>query len=253
MDINKYLKRINYSNKVILDSQTLVGLHEYHVNSVPFENLDVYFNRHFDLELEHLYEKVVINFRGGFCYELNTLFNELLHNIGFESRIIEARIYDDQGNLGPKYDHMAIFVETDKKYLIDVGFGDLFTKPIEIRDGIQSDGRNQFKIERLDEENLLLSMRTEKANFNRKYTFSLSKVQTKEFYDICSDKQTNPSSYFVKNTICTKPTRLGRLTVFNNRLIEKRLNEKTERLIHNDDELRDILKTQFNIKIVQPL
>ena len=37
MDINKYLKRINYSNKVILDSQTLVGLHEYHVNSVPFE------------------------------------------------------------------------------------------------------------------------------------------------------------------------------------------------------------------------
>jgi N-hydroxyarylamine O-acetyltransferase len=154
MDTNKYLKRIDFTNKVIINDKTLVQLHEHHVLNVPFENLDIHFNRLFDLKLDNIFKKVVDNFRGGFCYELNTLFNELLCIIGFESRIIEARIYDELGNLGPKYDHMAIFVETDKKYLLDVGFGDLFIKPLEIKDGIQSDGKNQFKIKSLDEQKL---------------------------------------------------------------------------------------------------
>ena len=249
MDTNKYLERINFTNKVIIDDTTLVQLHEHHVLNVPFENLDIHFNRLFDLELDNIFKKVVDNFRGGFCYELNTLFNELLCNIGFESRIIEARIYDEHGNLGPKYDHMAIFVETDKKYLLDVGFGDLFTKPLEIKDGNHIDGKNQFKIESLDEQNFLLSMCSDQTNFKRKYAFNLNEVQTNEFYDICLDKQTNPLSYFVKNTVCTKPTSYGRLTVFNNRLIEKRINDKIETLIYNDDELRDILKAQFNIRM----
>jgi N-hydroxyarylamine O-acetyltransferase len=250
MDTIKYLERINFTNKVITDDNTLIQLHENHVINVPFENLDIHFNRLFDLKLDSISKKVVDNFRGGFCYELNTLFNALLCNIGFKSRIIEARIYDELGNVGPKYDHMAIFVETDKKYLLDVGFGDLFTKPLEIKEGVQSDGRNQFKIESLDEQNFLLSMCSDHQNFNRKYTFNLSEVQTNEFYDLCLDKQTNPLSYFVKNTVCTKPTSFGRLTVFNNRLIEKRGNDKIEKLINNDDELREILKVQFNIKLV---
>ena len=86
-----------------------------------------YLKKVFDLEIDNIFKKVVNNFRGGFCYELNSLFNDLLCNIGFESRIIEARIYDELGNLGPRYDHMAIFVKTDKNYLLDVGFGNLFT------------------------------------------------------------------------------------------------------------------------------
>jgi N-hydroxyarylamine O-acetyltransferase len=250
MDTIKYLERINFTNKVSIDDKTLVQLHENHVLNVPFENLDIHFNRLFDLKLDNIFKKVVDDFRGGFCYELNTLFNALLCNIGFKSRIIEARIYDELGNVGPKYDHMAIFVETDKKYLLDVGFGDLFTKPLEIKEGVQSDCRNQFKIESLNEQNFLLSMCSDQENFYRKYTFNLSEVQTNEFYDLCLDKQTNPLSYFVKNTVCTKPTSFGRLTVFNNRLIEKRGNDKIEKLINNDDELREILKAQFNIKLV---
>ena len=249
MDISQYLKRIDFTDKITIDNETLAKLHEHHVLNVPFENLDIYLKKVFDLEIDNIFKKVVNNFRGGFCYELNSLFNDLLCNIGFESRIIEARIYDELGNLGPKYDHMAIFVKTNKNYLLDVGFGDLFTKPLEIREGIQSDGRNQFKIEILGEQTFLLSMCPDKSNFSRKYSFSLSKVQTTEFYDLCLDKQTNPLSYFVKNTVCTNPTSFGRQTVFNNRLIEKRGNDRIERFINNDDELKDILSGQFKINI----
>jgi N-hydroxyarylamine O-acetyltransferase len=168
--------------------------------------------------------------------------------MGFKSRIIAARIFDDFGNVGPEYDHMAIYIETDKKYLADVGFGDLFTKPLEMRDGIQSDGRNLFKIEKIDEQDFVLSMCSDQLNFQKKYTFNLSKVKISDFYQISLDKQTNPQSYFVKNTICTKPTHSGRLTLFNNRIIEKRGADRFERLI-NKSELKAELKTLFGFDL----
>jgi N-hydroxyarylamine O-acetyltransferase len=249
MNRNEYLKRINYLNEIIVDDETLMQLHEHHVLNVPFENLDVHYKRFFDLALENLYKKIVVHNRGGFCYELNALFNALLNNVGFKSSIIAARIFDDLDNLGPEYDHMCLYVETNKKYLADVGYGDLFTRPLEIKEGIQSDGRNLFKIERLKGQDFVLSMCSDQTNFYKKYLFNLKAVQIHEFDKICSDKQTNPNSYFVKNTICTKPTSSGRLTLFNNKLIEKRDTERIEQLIQNDAELRRVLKTLFGITI----
>ncbi len=249
MDRNRYLQRINFTDKISVDDQTLIKLHEHHVFNVPFENLDIHYHRFFKLALDSLYQKVVINFRGGFCYELNVMFNALLCDIGFKSSLIATRIFDDLGNLGPPYDHTSIYVDTGKKYLADVGFGDLFIKPLEMREGVQSDGRNLFKIEKFDDQNFMLSMCSDQTNFHPKYTFSLNEVQINEFDEICTDKQTNPLSYFVKNTICTKPTSAGRLTLFNNKLIEKRGNERIEKLIGSDDELRVALKTLFGIEI----
>jgi N-hydroxyarylamine O-acetyltransferase len=227
----------------------LTQLHEYHVRSVPFENLDVHYKRLFDLNLEHIYQKVVVNVRGGFCYELNTLFNALLCDIGYKSHLIAARIFNDDGSLGPKYDHTAIFVETEKQYLADVGFGDLFLKPLEIKEGIQSDGRNLFKIEPFDTDNFVLSMCTDRVSFRKKYIFNLEEVPISAFEAICLDKQINPLSYFVKNMVCTKPTSAGRLTLFNNKLIEKKGDEKIEQWIKNDDELRTILKNVFGVTV----
>ncbi len=249
MDRDKYLKRINYLDNVVVNNETLMQLHEHHVLNVPFENLDVHYKKFFDLELANLYKKIVVNFRGGFCYELNALFNELLKSIGFKSKLIEARIFDNLDNVGPKYDHMCIYVETDKKYLVDVGFGDLFITPLEIRVGIQIDSRNSFKIEICNEYDFMLSMSEDGTVFYKKYIFILKEVQINEFYEMCSDKQTNPLSYFVKNTVCTKPTSSGRLTLFNNKLIETHNKERFEQLIHNDIELRTLLKTLFGITI----
>ena len=114
MDKSRYLQRINFSARAGSDDNTLRLLHRHHVMSVPFENLDVHYHRLFDLEPENIYRKVVENYRGGFCYELNSLFNDLLIDVGFSTRIISARTFDSEGVLGPEFDHMAIHVRTDK-------------------------------------------------------------------------------------------------------------------------------------------
>ncbi len=249
MHIDQYLKRIHYSNNLSVEEETLARLHEHHVRYVPFENVDVYFKKAIDLKLDCLYNKVVMNNRGGFCYELNYLFCELLNQIGFTSRIIAARILDDQGNVGPLYDHLAVCVEMGKSFLVDVGFGDLFIKPIEIRAGVYYDGRNYFRVEKLTEDSFLLAMSSDQTEFTNKYIFSLSTVKISDFEQICLDKQINPASYFVKHLVCTKPTDLGRLTVFNDKLIEKRGGQKFEKLLANEREVRAVLKSLFGLDL----
>jgi N-hydroxyarylamine O-acetyltransferase len=107
---------------------------------VPFENLEIHFHGLFDLELSNIYENVVDNYRGGFYYELNYLFNSLLKAVGFSTKIISSRVFDSEGILGPEFDHMPIQVRVDRDYIADVGFGDLFVPPLEIKEGVQDDG-----------------------------------------------------------------------------------------------------------------
>ncbi len=252
MDIDAYLKRIDYQHQAAADTKTLFELHHNHVFNVPFENLDVYYKKRFTIEPEAIYQKVVVEHRGGFCYELNQLFHHLLIQLGFNSRVIAARIIDEAGNVGPAYDHMCLHVTTDKEYLADVGYGDLFIQPLELRAGVQSDGRNYFKIERNDQD-FLLWMSADGNDFIKKYSFNLTEAALTDFEKPCLDKQVNPDSYFVKNVVCTKPTPTGRITVFNDKLIEKTKNQRLDSWIANDRELEHYLKTKFGILISQSL
>ncbi|HEX6225516.1 MAG TPA: arylamine N-acetyltransferase [Chryseolinea sp.] len=249
MDVQLYLKRIDFVNKVTLDLDTLTALHKNHVFHVPFENLDIYYKSLFDLEIANIYQKVVVRNRGGFCYELNSLFNELLLDLGFKSCLISSRIFNDNGSRGPEYDHMSISVDiAGRNYLCDVGFGDLFISPIEIREGIQHDGKNFFKIKKFSTDEFTLSMASGEDAFQKKYTFIPLAVPINAFHESCYDKQTNPTSYFVKNIVCTKPTPTGRRTVFNSKLVETTNGSKTETLINNDDELLKVLEAKFALK-----
>lgn len=247
MHFDKYLKRIQFYDSGKVDRATLDSVHRCHVHHVPFENLDIQSKKIFDLEIANIFHKVVDNNRGGFCYELNLLFNELLNSLGFRSSIIEARIFTDKGDLGPRYDHMSLLVELDKLYLADVGFGDLFLKPLEVREGEQSDGRNVFKIEQVDANSYLLMMSKEDRSFEKKYVFDVRSVRPDDFNEICFEKQINPDSYFVKNLVCTQPTESGRITIFNNSMIERRGAERQVTKINDDEHLREILLQKFRI------
>jgi N-hydroxyarylamine O-acetyltransferase len=247
VDIVKYLERINYNDVIGVGDDVLAKLHKKHVYQIPFENLDVHYERAFDLNIEKVYRKVISNVRGGFCYELNLLFNWLLNEIGFSSRIIASRIFNEDGTLGPACDHMSVYVKTKKEFLVDVGYGDLFVTPIEIKRGVQFDGRNYFQIEKWDQRGYLISMSMNGLDYSKRYTFSLDLVKVEDFAAICLDKQTNPNSYFVKNLICTKPTDTGRVTIFNDKLIERMNDLKIETLIQGDENLTKTLKDKFNI------
>lgn len=248
MDVQKYLSRIDFSGSLNADLDTLRKLHRQHLLHVPFEDIDIHYKRPFDLDPVKVFDKIVNRRRGGFCYEVNSLFNELLKHAGFITRIISGKVITDAGTPGPDYDHMAIIIRMDRDYIADVGFGDLFIEPLEMREGLQNDGRNYFKIEQEGNE-YAIYMSPSQSKFQKKYTFTLDEASISLFEGLCYKKQVNPDSHFVRNTICTKLTDSGRITIYNEKFIETIGDQKTEFVIRDDDELRSILRDRFNIDL----
>ena len=96
MNLEAYLKRINYSGDLTPSITILKQLQKTHLLNVPFENLDIHYGHPIELDLDKIYHKIVVRKRGGFCYELNGLFQNMLNIIGFDSKIISARVYDNK-------------------------------------------------------------------------------------------------------------------------------------------------------------
>ena len=99
MDVQTYLARVEYFKPVKPDVQTLQELHLAHMQNVAFENLDIGLGRPILLNEETLWNKLIVQKRGGFCYELNGLFAWLLRQIGFGVTYLNARVYNREGEL----------------------------------------------------------------------------------------------------------------------------------------------------------
>ena len=64
-----------------------------HLCSIPFENLEVFdAGRIPSLRSEDIYEKIIVRKRGGYCFELNKLFYELLKALDFRVIPVAVRI-----------------------------------------------------------------------------------------------------------------------------------------------------------------
>ncbi len=104
LDTQSYLRRISYSSSLTPTAETLRKIHRAHMLSVPFENLDIYMKRPIELDLDSIFRKVVQRNRGGFCYELNGLFSELLRSLGYRVTMLSARVARPDGGFGPDFD-----------------------------------------------------------------------------------------------------------------------------------------------------
>jgi len=91
---------------------------------IPFDDADVWAKGAWpSLAIEDLFNKIIISKRGGYCYELNSLFNRLLLDIGFESYLVIIHLYKAGFGFNAPA-HCGVIVTIDgKKHFADVGYG----------------------------------------------------------------------------------------------------------------------------------
>ncbi|QFU85807.1 arylamine N-acetyltransferase [Amycolatopsis sp. YIM 10] len=136
LDLDAYLARIGHA-RVQPSAAALRSLHEAHVRSIPFENLDVLLGPHPGLELKVIADKLVHRRRGGYCYEHGLLFSAALELLGFDVRRRMARVQPDKN--GPRT-HMVVLVRVAGiDHLVDVGFGTGLVTPMPLVDGHEQD------------------------------------------------------------------------------------------------------------------
>lgn len=243
-----YLNRISANGIQKPTPDALMYLQRQHLLNVPFENLDIHRNVPIELGIEKLFSKVVLNNRGGFCYELNSLFNELLRSLGFVTRLISARVADGKGGFGNEFDHMAIIVSTGAdEFLSDVGFGEFTFAPLKVIKGIaQYDERGNFIISQHDEKYLLVRKILEQSYVDQ-YLFTLQGHNVSEFEGMCMYHQTSPESHFVQKKLCSLPYEGGRLTVTGDILKKTEGSKITETKLNDAAEVAEALRKYFGI------
>lgn len=249
INIDAYLKRINYTGSLEPTAETLRALQVAHLLAVPFENLSIHAGEPIVLEENALFSKIVERRRGGFCYEANGLFAALLRALGFEVAMLAAGVAKKEGGFGPIFDHMTLMVTLDERWLADAGFGDSFLEPLLLdARGEQVQGTRAFRIVD-DNDHLILMLRNEGADWEPQYRFNLQPYTFADYEDMCRFHQTSPDSHFTKGRICSRATEDGRVSLSEMRLITtagpQRLRE--ERTLNDAEEYDRILREQFGI------
>ena len=249
--INAYLSRISVTAE--LDPaptiEDLRMLQTKHLLSVPFENLDIHWNRPIVLDTERFYEKIVLNRRGGFCYELNGLFNDLLKSLGFNTRLVSARVFGGEKGFGPEFDHAAIIVTIGElEYLADVGFGDFAAEPLRfIADIEQHDREGDFVIRRAEFGVLEVAKKLDGV-LTPEYKFEPIGRDLSEFAEMCDFQQYSPESHFTKGKLCSILTDEGRKTLTDTKFVLTANREKVETAVESEEEFERILEAEFGIK-----
>lgn len=250
MDVPAYLHRIQYSLPVEPSKTVLFELQKHHLLHIPFENLDIHFGRYIELNINTIFEKIVHQNRGGFCYELNGLFYTLLKEIGFEVKMVSARVHMGDEVYGKEYDHMAIIATIEgQDYITDVGFGSFSTFPLALqKEEKLRDDDGIFWIDRHNVDYLKVNKMTD-TGLIPQYIFKMEGRRLTDFLEMCQYHQSSQESHFTQKRVVSVKTEKGRVTL-TNKVLKITENEVVKEIsFEGEVEFADLLWKYFGIRM----
>ena len=248
LDLDAYLRRVQYSGYLNASYSVLSALHLAHASHIPFENLDILLGRPVRLDLESLQAKMVNGERGGYCFEHNLLFAAVLERLGFSFTPLAGRVRYRVRQTLPRT-HMLLLVRCDgRTWVADVGFGLqglLLPVPFGSGQEVQQYGRTYRVVP--EQERWTLQM-LDAGAWSALYTFLLD-PQTLVDYEMASYyTSTHPDSVFVRTLIVQLPTPKARKVLRNRELTVDNGQSIARRTIEGDAELLDVLAREFALR-----
>ena len=126
-DLDAYFVRTGYTGPRDATLATLHAVVAAHAQTIPFENLDVLLGRPISLVPDAVFKKLILDRRGGYCFEQNSLLHRVLIALGFKVTTLSARVrWQRPRDFTPPRTHLFLRVELDgTSWLADVGVGGL--------------------------------------------------------------------------------------------------------------------------------
>jgi N-hydroxyarylamine O-acetyltransferase len=225
--VDDYLARIGYDGPRAPTLEVLGAVERAHVESVPFENLDIHLGRPLVLDRDANLRKLVERRRGGWCYELNGSFAWLLEQLGYRVTLLGSRV-EWEGGSSRELAHVLMRVDLDQPYLVDVGFGfgSVGVVPLQaVADGAL------------------------KHPDGLRVVFGLEPRRLEDFAAMNEFQQTSPDSNFVRTRVCAIARPDGYLRLRELMLSERRGDRTAERELAGEDEWRSVLRERFGVDL----
>lgn len=196
--LNAYLERIHFEGSPAVNDDTLRRLHRGHLLAISYENLDIHRGGVLTLDENLIFEKIVLQRRGGWCFEMNGLMAWALRQIGFEVTLMAGAVNRPVlGDLA-EGNHLVLRVDLARPYLADAGFGTGFLEPLPLAEGSYRQGFQTYQISHHNGRWQFSNITIAAPGFD----FTETPHQMSDFAAQCHRLQTSPDSGFVMNTVC---------------------------------------------------
>jgi len=201
------------------------------------------------LDLESLYQRIVVRQRGGYCFEQNSLIYEMLQEMGFSVELYLCRVIYNE-DMHPGLIHRITLVELDgHRYVVDVGFGPHGPrKPVNMS---KQESREENRIFRITEPHTgEFHMQTLKdGEFYSLYKFELVRYgqadcELGHFYT-----HKHPKAKFVNNLVVSRIMPHEIRSLYNREYWVITGSDDQKREISDADQLKTILASEFDIQI----
>jgi N-hydroxyarylamine O-acetyltransferase len=250
-DLDAYLARIGYAGPRTPTFSTLQAIHALQPAAIPFESLDPFLRRPVRLDLASLQAKLVDQRRGGYCFELNTLFAAALEALGFAVTNLSGRVRwmaPPERPVGPRTHHLLRIDLDEGVYLADVGFGGhLLAGPLRLeRDVEQATPASVVRLIGVDHA-FILQVQLPKG-WQDLYWFTLEPALAIDYEVANWFTSTSPASRFYADFLAERLTPESRLSVFNAKVTKRRAGGETDqRILANAKEFAAMLDEGLGI------
>lgn len=249
-DLDIYLDRLRLTERPV-GADGLAQLQEAQMRAIPFEAIDPFLGMLPDLTDEGLWRKLITDRRGGYCFELNTMFGLALDALDYRPQMLMCRVRQGADRGGART-HLAFMVETDGvRWLCDTGFGGPGSRrPLHLdsRDP-QSVGTDIFRLRNDTATGELVLDKQQGDRWFPLYGTDFSSVQ---FADIeaanflCTHWNRTPFQTFLMAAILTET---GRASLFNLAYKQVRDGQEETRMLTDAQELGAVLELVFGLTL----
>jgi len=144
--VRKYLHALSLHDRQP-DFDFLNDLVRQHVATFAFSSVGCRLGDSLPLDFESLFQRIVLQRRGGYCFEQNGLLYGILETLGFSPKLYLARVIHNQ-DIHPGLTHRISLVKyEEQEFVLDVGFGPPGPRiPVSMGGDQANDGDKIFRI-----------------------------------------------------------------------------------------------------------
>ena len=242
-----YLERIGHGWNVRPDLETLRSLHRAHVETIPFEALDVQLGLVPSIEPGAVFDKLVGQRRGGWCYEMNGLFGAALEQIGFEVTRISCGVMRHVAGEERMGTHLALLVRIGgEEWLADVGFGSSLVEPVPLASAKHAHQPFPVELARTADGHWRFFEHSLDEPFS--FDFRAEPADEALLADKCRWQASAAESNFVLNFVAQKRAGDRHIAVRGKVQTERSPNGETRRELADADEFAAVLAETFGIE-----
>jgi N-hydroxyarylamine O-acetyltransferase len=250
IDLDAYLKRIGFNEKIRPNYISLAGIVGAHMQHIPVENLDTLLGRPVSINIGDVQKKLVLANRGGNCFQHAALLAVVLKELGFRVEVHSASVPENVSNWNYSHSHMLISVRlAEGAYVVDPGSGAFAPRfPVPLRDGgrAHADHETHWMVSNRDLWTLHGGLGNQRAEV---WTSSMKKEGLTGFEIENHFATTHRKSPFVNRIMMRILKKDGRVTIMNRDLTIWRAGMRQTTQLASRTELREALVKHFGFDL----